>query len=158
MTDATLYFFTDLGQCYPLAVTSLQEANRPKDRGLLPSGLLAGLSKGEQVVAVLCLRPGELEAMPDLLFVTCGGQIKRSEASAYAVKKARFAALTLRADDKLLAVLPAECETVLLLTRQSAGHPLCRRSSARQWPDGRGRARHDAGGGGRGGVCVLHGR
>ena len=119
MTDATLYFFTDLGQCYPLAVTSLQEANRPKDRGLLPSGLLAGLSKGEQVVAVLCLRPGELEAMPDLLFVTCGGQIKRSEASAYAVKKARFAALTLRADDKLLAVLPAECETVLLLTRKA---------------------------------------
>ena len=118
-TDATLYFFTDRGGCFPLAVVSLNEMNRPKDRGTLPSGLLSGLEKGETVVTLLCLRPGELEKLPDLLFVTKNGQIKRTEAAAYAVKKAKFAALTLRGGDSLLCVLPAKEDSVLLLTRKA---------------------------------------
>ena len=118
-TAATLYFFTDRGGCFPLAVASLNEMNRPKDRGTLPSGLLSGLEKGETVVTLLCLRPGELEKLPDLLFVTKNGQIKRTEAAAYAVKKAKFAALTLRGGDSLLCVLPAKEDSVLLLTRKA---------------------------------------
>ncbi len=118
-TDATLYFFTDRGGCYPLSVSALPEMNRPKDRGTLPSGLLSGLEKGEAVVKIFCLRPGELEKLPDLLFVTKNGQIKRTEAAAYAVKKAKFAALTLREGDGLLAVLPAAEDSVLLFTRKA---------------------------------------
>lgn len=73
LSDATLYFFTDRGNCYPLSVAGLPEANRPKERGTLLTGLLAGLEKGERAVRVLCLRPGELEKTADLLFVTANG-------------------------------------------------------------------------------------
>lgn len=116
LSDATLLFFTNLGNCYPLAVASLAETNKPKERGMLLSGLLAGLEKDEKPVRVLCVRPGELESMPDLLFFTEKGMIKRTETSAYTIRKAKFAAITLKKDDALLDVCPL-CTSVLCVTR-----------------------------------------
>ncbi|HIQ63263.1 MAG TPA: DNA topoisomerase 4 subunit A [Candidatus Avichristensenella intestinipullorum] len=116
LSDATLYFFTDRGNCYPLSVAGLPEANRPKERGTLLTGLLAGLEKGERAVRVLCLRPGELEKTADLLFVTANGMVKRTEAAAYAVRKAKFAALSLKPGDALLDVMPLARDSVLLVT------------------------------------------
>ncbi len=116
LSDATLYFFTDLGNCYPLGVAQLTETNRPKDRGTLLTGLLAGLEKGETAVRVLCLRPGELEALGDLLFFTKEGMVKRTEASAYAVRKAKFAAVSLKGADRLMDVQPAREESILCVS------------------------------------------
>lgn len=116
LSDATLYFFTDLGNCYPLAVASLPETNRPKDRGTLLTGLLAGLAKGEALVRMFCLRPGELETLPDLLFITTGGSVKRTEATAYAVRKTKFAAISLKGEDRLLDVQPIATDSLLLVT------------------------------------------
>ncbi len=118
LSDATLYFFTDRGNCYPLAVSSLPEANRPKDRGTTLSGLLAGLEKDETPVRLMCLRPGELAALGELLFISTGGMVKRTEAAAYDVRKAKFAAVSLKDKDALLDVQAIAEPALLLVSRR----------------------------------------
>ena len=54
-----------------------------KDRGLAPTGLLAGLEHGEEVVALLP-RSGAGES---LLFVTARGLVKRTLSSEYGARK-----------------------------------------------------------------------
>jgi len=104
-TDHTLCFFTNLGNCYLLGVGALTEMNRPKERGSLLTGVLAGLETGEEVVQMLCVTSQELAAMGDLLFVTRQGMVKRTAAGEYDVRRQKFAALSLRPGDSLLAVL-----------------------------------------------------
>ena len=117
LTDHTLYFFTDRGNCYPLSVSALPEM-KPKDRGALLSGVLAGLEENEVPVNILCLKPSGLDKQPDLLFVTRRGQIKRTAAAEYDVRRGKFAALNLREGDALLAVLPLDAALdVLMLSR-----------------------------------------
>ena len=96
-TEHTLFFFTNIGNCYQLNVGALPEMNKPKDRGSLLSGVLAGLENGEEPVYLMCATAEELNSLPDLLFVTSRGQLKRSAASEYAVKRSKFGALNLRA-------------------------------------------------------------
>ncbi|MEG1890452.1 MAG: DNA topoisomerase (ATP-hydrolyzing) [Clostridia bacterium] len=118
MTDRTLYFFTNLGNCYTLSVAAISEGGKAKERGALLSGVLAGLEENEQPVQILCVKADELKTMPDLLFVTAQGQLKRSAATEYDVRRQKFAALNLRPEDRLFAVLwlnPAL--DMLLLTR-----------------------------------------
>ncbi len=117
LTDHTLYFFTDKGNCYPLSVAALPEM-KPKDRGALLSGVLQGLEENEFPVNILCLKPSELASQPDLLFVTKRGQVKRSAAAEYDVRRSKFAALNLRDGDALHAVLPMDpAQDVLVLSR-----------------------------------------
>ncbi len=104
-TDKTLYFFTNLGNCYLLGVGALAEMNRPKERGSLLSGVLAGLEAGEEPVHMLCCTPAELAQMPDLLFITRLGTLKRTAAEEYDVRRQKFAAVNLRPGDSLLAVI-----------------------------------------------------
>ncbi|MDL2317554.1 DNA topoisomerase 4 subunit A [Eubacteriales bacterium OttesenSCG-928-A19] len=118
LSDATLYFFTNLGNCYPLGVHTLSETNRPKERGMLLSGLLAGLGTGEVPVRILCLRPGELETSGDLLFFTANGMVKRTEASAYGVRKAKVSAVSLKGDDSLLDVQTVSGTSLLLVSHR----------------------------------------
>ncbi|MDR3050607.1 MAG: DNA topoisomerase 4 subunit A [Oscillospiraceae bacterium] len=120
MTDHTLYFFTDKGNCYTLGVGQIPETNRPKDRGLLLSGLLAGLEDGESPVQMLCLPQGGMEAASgDLLFVTAGGMVKRTAGAEYAVRKQKYAAISLRAGDALRYVAWAKADhTLLCISRQ----------------------------------------
>lgn len=115
MTDRTLYFFTNRGNCYPLSVAALPEMNRPKDRGSLLSSVLAGLEDGEQPVNILCYKPSELKDAPDWLFVTSQGQLKRTAAVEYDVRRQKFAALNLRPGDELLTVFPLDAESDVLL-------------------------------------------
>lgn len=105
-TDRTLLFFTSIGNCYTLNVGALPEMNKPKERGSLLSGVLAGLEAGEEIVHMLCFTPQELTTMPDLLFVTKLGSLKRSAAVEYDVRRQKFTGLNLRAGDRLLCVLP----------------------------------------------------
>ena len=79
--------------------------NKPKDRGQLLSGVLAGLEDEEKPVLILCANGQELAQMPDLLFVTKQGQMKRSKAEEYDVRRAKFSALNLREGDSLHAIL-----------------------------------------------------
>ena len=117
-TADTLYIFTDLGNCYPLSVGRLSES-KPRDRGQLLSGVLAGLEDGEQALYMVTAAPGALAAMPDLLFVTRRGMIKRTAAADYDVRSRKYPALSLKKGDTLLSVFPASGEEdVFLVTRE----------------------------------------
>ncbi len=117
-TDHTLYVFTDQGNCFQLAIHTLEESMRPKERGLLLSGIISGLSDGESCVHMMTVGPEELPGMPDLLFFTAMGSVKRSAAADYQVRRAKFAALGLNDSDKLIGVsLADEARDVFCLTR-----------------------------------------
>lgn len=107
-TDHTLYFFTDKGNCYPLSVGSLAETSKPRERGGALTSVLAGLENDEKCVSLLLITPGSLMGMGDLLFFTRQGQVKRTSAAEYDVRRAKFAAVNLKGDDRLLCVTPAE--------------------------------------------------
>ena len=119
-TDHTLYFFTDAGNCYPVPVTAVPDISRPRDRGLTLSGLLMGLEDGERIVRVLSAADGAIAGCGDLLFVTAQGMIKRTTASEYAVRKAKFAAINLRAGDRVQALHVCADEPEMLLISQNA--------------------------------------
>ncbi len=116
-TDETLLIFTDHGNCYPLSVNGLNEC-KPKDRGQLLTGVLVGLEDGEKALWIACLRMADIGHMPDFLFVTRQGMIKRTAAADYDVRSKKFAAVNIKKDDALLAVLPAASrDDVLMLSR-----------------------------------------
>ncbi len=106
-TDHTLMFFTNLGNCYTYSVGKLEEANRPRDRGLALSGVLAGLEANEVCVSLFDLAPDELSTLPDFLFYTKSGQVKRTAATEYDVRRSKFAAIGMK-DDELLCVTRVE--------------------------------------------------
>ena len=130
-TDHTLFFFTNIGNCYQLNVGALPEMNKPKDRGSLLSGVLAGLENGEEPVYLMCATAEELNTLPDLLFVTARGQLKRSAASEYAVKRSKFGALNLREGDSLHAVLSLDASADVLMISETG---MCIRFHADQVP------------------------
>ena len=130
-TDHTLFFFTNLGNCYQLNVGALPEMNKPKDRGCLLSGVLAGLETDEKPVYLMCATAEELNTLPDLLFVTARGQLKRSAASEYAVKRSKFGALNLREGDSLHAVLSLDLSADVLMISETG---MCIRFHADQVP------------------------
>ena len=100
-TDHTLLFFTDRGQCYPLAVSAINESLRPKERGVALTGILQGIEADEKCVRIL-------DIAPDLLFFTQNGLVKRSAATEYAVRRQRFAALALKDGDRVVDVALAQ--------------------------------------------------
>ena len=130
-TEHTLFFFTNIGNCYQLNVGALPEMNKPKDRGSLLSGVLAGLENGEEPVYLMCATAEELNSLPDLLFVTSRGQLKRSAASEYAVKRSKFGALNLREGDSLHAVLSLDASADVLMISETG---MCIRFHADQVP------------------------
>ena len=113
-TAETLYIFTNLGNCYPVGVGKLAES-KPRDRGQLLAGVLAGLEEGEQALWMLTADSEKLKGMPDFLFVTKRGMIKRSAAADYDVRSRKYPALSLKKGDSLLDVRPASGEDDLLL-------------------------------------------
>ena len=113
-TAETLYIFTDHANCYPIAVSKLTEF-KPRDRGQLLSGVLADLEDGEQALLMLTADSAKLKAMPDFLFITSNGMIKRTAAADYDIRSRKFPALTLKKDDALLNILPAASDDDLLL-------------------------------------------
>ena len=120
MTDASCYFFTNLGNCFMLDISKIPETMRLKERGSLITGLVAGLSDGERCVAMICTRADEMEKQGELLFVTKNGQIKRSSAAEYGIRRSRFAAISMKGDDEVVAVttvVPDDKRDLLLVTR-----------------------------------------
>ena len=113
-TAETLYIFTNLGNCYPVGVGKLAEC-KPRDRGQLLAGVLAGLEDGEQALFMTAADSAKLKAMPDFLFVTRHGMVKRSAAEDYDVRSRKYPALSLKKGDSLLDVRPASAQDDLLL-------------------------------------------
>ena len=113
-TAETLYIFTDLGNCYPVPVGRLAEI-KPRDRGQLLSGVLAGLEENEQPVFMFTCEGAKLKDQPDFLFVTKNGMVKRSCAGDYDVRSKKYPAISLKKGDALLAALSLGAEDDLLL-------------------------------------------
>lgn len=119
LTDHTLYFFTNIGNCYTLSVSALPEMNKPKDRGALLNSVLAGLEENEVPVRILCHKPADMATQPDLLFITKNGQVKRTAAAEYDVRRAKFAAVNLRDGDTLHSVLSLDPALDVLMFSES---------------------------------------
>ena len=113
-TADNLYIFTDLGNCYPINVGRLSEC-KPKDRGQLLSGVLAGIEENEHPLLMLTCEPSKMKDLPDFIFVTKNGMIKRTAAADYDVRSRKYPALTLKKGDSLLAVRQASGDDDLLL-------------------------------------------
>ena len=124
LTDASCYFFTNLGNCFMLDIAKIPETIRLKERGSLLTGLVAGLSDGERCVAMICARADEMEKQGELLFVTQNGQVKRSSAAEYGIRRSRFAAVSLKGDDEVVSVTAVAADDkrdLLLATRMGFG-------------------------------------
>ncbi len=104
MTDHTLLFFTQAGNCYQVPVASLEESFRPRDRGTVLAGVLNGFEDGEECAAVLDMPSDGLESLPDLFFFTKEGMVKRTAFPEYAVRRGKVAAITLSGGDELMNV------------------------------------------------------
>lgn len=117
-TDHTLLIFTSLGNCYSLPVSRLQET-KPRDRGQLLSGVLAGLEDGEEALYMTCVLPRDLARQPDLLFVTRRGLVKRTAAGEFDVRSKKFAAVNIKPGDSLLYVLSLPTRDDLLMLTHS---------------------------------------
>ena len=112
-TQTRLLFFTDTGNSFTLGADQIPEG-RPKDRGIAPGGLLAGLEHEEQVVAVLPVQEGD----DTFLFVTKGGVVKRTGCGEYIVRKGKVPAIRLKDGDALIAVMSCGAHrSLMLLTR-----------------------------------------
>ncbi len=117
-TSDMLYIFTNLGNCYTLHVSALTEC-RPRDRGQQLAGILQGLENHEVPLLITCSSHAVMVRKPDLLFITAMGQIKRSQASEYDVRSRKFSAVTLKKDDRLIAVMETSAaKDLMLVTRQ----------------------------------------
>ena len=117
-TAETLYIFTDLGNCYPMPVAKLTEF-KPRDRGQLLSGVLAGLEENEKALFMFTCLPSALKNQPDFIFVTRGGVIKRTAAAEYDVRSKKFPALNIRGDDTLLDIRQVSSEgDIIIITLQ----------------------------------------
>ena len=111
-TDEKILFFTDLGNCYPVTVSTVPEC-RPRDRGLALGGLLAGLERDERVVSMI--EAGDWSG--ELFFATAAGLVKRTLRTDMNVRKAKFAAISLKNGDKLMAALRTDgFESALLIS------------------------------------------
>ena len=120
-TDESLYVFTNMGNCFMLDVSKIPETMRLKERGSLLTGLFAGLADGETAISMLCAKSDETGKYGDLLFVTRRGQVKRTAAAEYGIRRAHFAAISLKGDDQVAAMLPVKPDEkgdLLLCTRQ----------------------------------------
>ncbi len=120
LTDCSCYFFTNRGNCFMLDVGKIPETFRLKERGSMLTGLIAGLADDERAVGLVCARTDEMAAQGDLLFVTRQGQVKRTAASEYGIRRARFSAINLKGEDEVIgvaAVAPDAKGDLLLVSR-----------------------------------------
>ena len=124
MTDASCYFFTNLGNCFMLDIAKIPETMRLKERGSLLTGLIAGLADGEHAVAMICARADKMAGRGDLLFITKNGQVKRSAGAEYGIRRSRFAAITLKGDDQVVGMTcidPQAKGDLLIVSRMGTG-------------------------------------
>lgn len=114
MTQDKVRFFTDLGNVYAVTAQEIAEC-KLKDRGQNAANLLSGLVHGEKVVSMLLVE----EDMPDVLFFTQSGMVKRTPAKEYQAKRGKLLACGRKDGDRVLSVqMLQETAQILLLTQK----------------------------------------
>ena len=112
MTDHRLLMLTNRGNAFVITADQVPEC-RPKERGLAPGGMLAGLEKDETIVNVIDVEPGKYAGT--LICVTKKGLIKASDFAEYDVRTKKFAAIKLKDGDELAAAYLRGEETEMLV-------------------------------------------
>ena len=103
-----------------LDVSKIPETMKLRDRGSLLTGLIAGLADHEHAVAMVCVKTEEMAKKGDFLFITKNGQVKRTTAAEYGIRRARFAAINLKDEDELVGMVqvdPDDKDDIILITR-----------------------------------------
>ena len=118
-TDETLYIFTNLGNCFTLKVSAINEC-KPRDRGQQLAGILQGLGENEVPLYLMCLPAASIAAQPDLVFVTRQGKIKRVICADLDIRSKKFACFVCKGNDELVSVFPSATRDDLLLISQKA--------------------------------------
>ena len=113
-TDRKLLAFSNLGYAYSLAVEDVPEC-KWKDKGVLPAKVFNGIQPEEKIVDLTTYKE-----LPEgkLYFYTKNGLIKCSEFSEYAVKKSRYAAISLKEGDFLIGAETVKEEGSVLFISQ----------------------------------------
>ena len=120
--DQSVHIFTSTGLCRVVECGKIPESQKLKDRGALLSGLVHGVGESEQIVSVLNVMDMN---QTDLLFVTRKGQLKRTDAAEYLIRRFNFAAINLKGDDEVVDVLPiARDDSRDLILLSQAGNAL----------------------------------
>ncbi|MBS7263462.1 MAG: DNA topoisomerase 4 subunit A [Eubacteriales bacterium] len=110
--NSSVIAFTDKGNAYLAHCSAIPECKR-RDKGSNKQRVFAGIDADETVLAIF---PEEkIKAGGELVFVTRDGMVKKSKAEEYAVRKSRFAAITLKDDDKVVYVAMTDPEKTNLL-------------------------------------------
>lgn len=113
-TDEKLWLFTDAGNCYILNVGDIPEC-KWRDKGAAKEKLLQGIDRQESIIYAFA---GKEPGAGRLCFCTAKGQVKLTEAGEYAVKKPKFAAVSLKDGDRVVSVEPEnDYPGILFITR-----------------------------------------
>ncbi|MDD3921491.1 MAG: DNA topoisomerase 4 subunit A, partial [Eubacteriales bacterium] len=110
-TNQRLRLFTQLGNCFTLAVEDIPET-RQTGRAANLAALLS-FEEGEKIVTAM---PENNEGL--LFFITAQGMVKCTEAAQYATKNKRIAAIPLKEGDTLLSVVTPKEETMLIVSER----------------------------------------
>ena len=115
---AYLLFFTNRGRVYRIRAHELPRKGRTA-KGVLVQGVLP-LEPDERIEALVDTR--DYESFKYMLMVTKKGQVKRTAFRAYDSRYARLVAISLTADDEVVAVRSTDGNSdILLFTRQGKG-------------------------------------
>jgi len=115
---AYLLFFTNRGRVYRIRAHELPRKGRTA-KGVLVQGVLP-LEPDERIEALVDTR--DYESFKYMLMVTKKGQVKRTAFRAYDSRYARLVAISLTADDEVVAVRSTDGKSdILLFTRQGKG-------------------------------------
>lgn len=118
-TDQKLLALTNMGNALQLDVSVIPDTKN-RDRGMPVVSLCGGLEEGERILTLLPLRdrqPEEAEAV--LLLYTAGGLVKASKLEDYMIRRSKFAAISLKAKDEVIAAeLLRPDENILMITRR----------------------------------------
>jgi len=115
-THDTIMFFTNLGRCYWLKAWQIPESGR-RSKGKPLVNLLEGLSSGERVAAMLCVK--DFEDNASILLATRNGVVKKTLISAFSSPRRKGVyAINIDEDDEVMAArLCHEGEQIMLFTR-----------------------------------------
>lgn len=112
MTTDKLYLLTSTGNCYTVTPKDM-DVSKPKDKGVLLSGLFAGVEADEIILAVYSKMDEG-----DLYFYTAKGMIKRTACSEYITVKSKIGAIKLKDDDRVVNIEKVDdTKSNLVITR-----------------------------------------
>ncbi len=115
-SDHTIRAFTCQGNMYSLNVADIPES-RWRERGRAINTLLAGVLKDETIVNIFDFEDYKTE--DQIVFVTDGGQVKRSLLSEYQTKSARLTACGVKEKSCIISVdILSEPQYLLLITQK----------------------------------------